>query len=74
MFGYEPSAMLYAPLHTAIWAAPDGAARFSFDKPSDQFSSFGTPAVTAVGAELDHKLSVLLDHLGVTVPDELLAT
>jgi hypothetical protein len=52
---------------------PDGPARFTFDKPSDRFGSFADPAVTAVGVELDHELAALLEHLGVAVPDALLA-
>jgi uncharacterized protein (DUF302 family) len=74
MFRHEPSVMLYAPLHTAIWAASDGAARFTFDKPSDQFGSFGHPAVATVGVQLDRKLAALLDHLDVAVPEALLSS
>ena len=74
MFRYEPAAMLYAPLHTAIWAYADGAGRFSFDRPSDQFSSFGIAAMSDVGLELDRKLAALLEHLEVAVPDSLLAS
>ncbi len=74
MFRYEPSVLLYAPLHTAIWGAPQGPGYLSFDRPSDQFGSFARPEVTTVGVELDRKMAALLDHLGVEVPDALLTT
>jgi hypothetical protein len=74
MFRHEPSAMLHAPLRTAIWSAGDGApARFSFDKPSDHFGSYANADIAAVGRELDRKMVVLLEHLDVPVPDELRA-
>ena len=54
-----------------IWESPDGAAHFTFDRPSDQFGSFGIAAVTAVGEELNQKLAVLLNHLGLPIPRQL---
>jgi hypothetical protein len=36
-------------------------------------ASFANAEITAVGRELDRKLAALLDHLGVGVPDALLA-
>jgi hypothetical protein len=74
MFRYEPSVLLYAPLHTAIWGAPDGPAYLSFDRPSDQFSSFAHPGVATIGVELDRKMAALVDHLGTEIPDALLTT
>lgn len=74
MYRYHPAVMLYAPLHTMIWQDPAGGTRFTFDRPSDQFSSFGTPQISQVGRELDQKLAVLLDHLGLDVPAQLTAT
>jgi hypothetical protein len=71
MFRYEPSVVMYAPLHVAIWSRSDGQAFFTIDKPSDQFGSFAHPAVTAVGYELDSKLAALLAHLHLRVPDTL---
>jgi hypothetical protein len=71
MFRFEPSVVMYAPLHVAIWSRSDGEAFFSIDKPSDQFGSFAVPKVTAVGYELDAKLAALLRHLGLRVPDTL---
>jgi hypothetical protein len=72
MFRYEPSVVMYAPLHAAIWSRrSDGQAFFTIDKPSDQFGSYADPRVTAVGCELDAKLAALLGHLGLKVPDTL---
>jgi hypothetical protein len=71
MFRYEPSVVMYAPLHVAIWSRSDGQAFFTIDKPSDQFGSFADPRVTAVGGELDAKLAQLLEHLRLRVPDIL---
>ncbi len=71
MFRYEPSVVMYAPLHAAIWSKADGPAFFTIDKPSDQFGSFANPGVTPVGYELDSKLSALVTHLGLRVPDTL---
>ena len=74
MYRHEPAILLYAPLHIVIWGDPDGPGYLTFDKPSDQFGSFGNTEVSKVGVELDHKLATLLEHLGVGVPDELLTT
>jgi len=71
MFRHDPRALMYAPLHTVIWEDHDGKAWFTVDQPSAQFGSFGIPAVTEVGVELDHKLAALLEALAVPVPDGL---
>jgi hypothetical protein len=71
MFRFEPSVVMYAPLHVAIWSRADGQAFFSIDKPSDQFGSFANPGVATVGCELDAKLTALLGHLQLRVPDAL---
>ena len=71
MFRYDPRAMLYAPLHTVIWEDSSGQAWFTADQPSTQFDSFGIPEVAKVGVELDRKLAVLLEALGVDVPPSL---
>jgi hypothetical protein len=71
MFRYEPSVVMYAPLHAAIWSHSDGQAVFTIDKPSDQFGSFADPRVSAVGYELDAKLAALLKHLHLRIPDTL---
>jgi uncharacterized protein (DUF302 family) len=72
MFRHDPRAMLYAPLHTVIWEDSDGNAWFTADQPSTQFSSFGIPAVSDVGVELDRKVATPLEVLGVEVPRPLL--
>ncbi|MCW2529549.1 MAG: hypothetical protein JWM76_4409 [Pseudonocardiales bacterium] len=73
MFRREPLVMLHAPLRIAIWSTIDGPTRLTFDLPSDHFASFGNPDIAAVGAELDRKVAVLLGHLHVHLPSELLA-
>jgi hypothetical protein len=71
MYRHDPAMILYAPLRTAIHEDADGAAWFSVDQPSTRFRSFGVPAITDVGFELDHKLAALLEHLGAPVPPAL---
>lgn len=71
MFRYDPRVMLYAPLHTVIWEDSNGRAWFTVDQPSTQFASFGRPEIAEVGLELDRKLEILLDGLGLDVPAAL---
>jgi Domain of unknown function DUF302 len=71
MFRHDPSAMLYAPLRTAIYVDAGGRTQFAVDQPSTRFDSFGNPAIAEVGRELDHKLAGLLEALGAPVPSEL---
>lgn len=71
MFRYHPDVMLHAPLRTVITEDDGGSARFCIDKPSPLFSSFGHPAIAAVGRELDRKVADLLRHLGAPVPAAL---
>jgi hypothetical protein len=73
MYRHDPAVMLYAPLRTAIHEDADGITWFTVDQPSTRFASFGDPAITAVGLELDHKLAALLEHLGAPVPPALTA-
>jgi hypothetical protein len=73
MYRHNPTVMLYAPLRTAIHEDANGTTWFSVDQPSTQFASFGDPAITNVGLELDHKLAALLEHLSVPVPPALTA-
>ncbi|MFJ1608515.1 DUF302 domain-containing protein [Streptomyces sp. NPDC088253] len=68
MYRFDPSVLLYAPLHTAIWGEPQGPSYFTFDRPGDQFGSFGSAEIAAIGQELDAKLAALLDHLGLPTP------
>jgi Domain of unknown function DUF302 len=74
MFRYDPRALLYAPLHTAIWEDHEGNAWFTADQPSTQFGSFDIPEITTVGRELDEKLAKLLDALEVEIPAPLLSS
>jgi uncharacterized protein (DUF302 family) len=74
MFRHDPRAMLYVPLRTVIWEDAHGRAWFSVDQPSTHFASFGIPAVSAVGVELDRKLAALLETLRVEVPMALLSS
>jgi hypothetical protein len=71
MYRYHPAVMLYAPLHTMIWESPEGSTKFTFDRPSDQFGSFGEPEITKVSLELNHELALLLEHLGLNGPSQL---
>jgi hypothetical protein len=73
MYRHDPAIMLYAPLRTAIHEDADGTTWFSVDQPSTRFGSFGHPAITDVGLELDHELAALLEHLGAPVPPGLTA-
>ena len=71
MFRHDPGVMLYAPLRLAIREDRDRRAWLSIDRPSDQFGSFGSLEIAAVGRELDAKLAALLGNLELPVPEEL---
>jgi hypothetical protein len=71
MYRHDPAIILYAPLRTAIYEDAGGLTWFSVDQPSTRFRSFGDPAISDVGLELDHKLAALLEHLGAPVPPAL---
>jgi uncharacterized protein (DUF302 family) len=71
MFHHDPAVMLSAPLRTVIYADEAGTTWLAFDQPSPRFASYGDPEITAVGQELDDKLSALLETLGAPVPAEL---
>lgn len=71
MFRHDPAIMLYAPLRTAIYQGPSGTTYLSIDQPSTRFASFGHPAITKVGMQLDMKLAELLRLLDLAVPVEL---
>jgi hypothetical protein len=68
MYHHNPAVMLYAPLRTAIYEDAAGVTWFAVDQPSTIFGSFGVPAITEVGIELDRKLAALLQFLGAPVP------
>jgi uncharacterized protein (DUF302 family) len=71
MYRHNPAVMLYTPLRSAIYVGEDERTYFEIDQPSAHFSSFGDPAITEVGRELDAKLAALLDALAVPVPNQL---
>jgi hypothetical protein len=71
MYRHNSGIMLYAPLRTLIHEDANGATWFCVDQPSTHFGSFGDPAITEVGIELDRKLAALLEHLGAPVPPAL---
>ena len=71
MYRHDPAVMLYAPLRTAIYDDAEGTAWFAIDQPSTRFASFGVPAITAVGIELDRKVAALLEFLDAPVPPAL---
>ncbi|MGI8336058.1 DUF302 domain-containing protein [Actinomadura scrupuli] len=73
MYHHDPAVLLYAPLRTAIYQDAGGAAWFTVDQPSTQFSAFGNPDIARVGLELDRKLATLLEYLGTPVPEVLTA-
>jgi hypothetical protein len=73
MYRHDQAIMLYAPLRASIHDDADGTTWFNVDQPSTRFASFGDPAITDVGLELDHKLAALLEHLGAPVPPALTA-
>jgi hypothetical protein len=71
MFRHDPGVMLHAPLRTLLYAGPDGTV-LAVDQPSLLFSSYGNPAIAAVGAELDALLATLIGLLDGDVPAPLL--
>jgi uncharacterized protein (DUF302 family) len=71
MFRHNPAIMLYAPLRTTIYQDSSGTTHLSTDQPSTRFASFGDPAITKVGMQLDTKLAELLALLDLPVPVEL---
>jgi hypothetical protein len=71
MFRHDPGVMLHTPLRTEIYADADGGTQFVIDRPSAHFASYGSPAITEVGTELDNLVAGLLGALGAPVPREL---
>jgi hypothetical protein len=70
MYRHDPGVMLHAPLRTLLYDGGTGPV-FAVDQPSLLFGSYGNPAITAVGVELDGLLATLIDLLGGEVPAEL---
>jgi hypothetical protein len=71
MYRHDPGIMLYAPLRTVIHEDANCTTWFSFDQPSTQFCSFGDPAISDVGRELNRELAALLQYLDAPVPPAL---
>ncbi|TLH72714.1 hypothetical protein C1S82_17435 [Mycolicibacterium cosmeticum] len=70
MYRHDPAVMLHAPLRTLLYDGGQGPV-LAVDQPSLLFGSYGNPAITAVGVELDGLLAALIDLLGGEVPAEL---
>jgi hypothetical protein len=71
MYRYDRRAMLHAPLRTLVWEDREGHGYLTVDRPSSDFVSYGNDAISGVGIELDEKLTVLIEHLGLDVPSSL---
>jgi len=68
MYRHYPGATLNAPLRVLIFENAEGNAVFEFERPSDQFGSFGNKDIAAVGWLLNSKVANLLTVLDVPVP------
>lgn len=71
MYRHYPGAILNAPLRVQIFENAEGNAVFEFERPSDQFGSFGNKDIAAVGWLLNGKVAHLLQVLDVPVPGGL---
>lgn len=71
MFAVDPGVMLYAPLRVLIHTDGAGAAHWVMDRPSELFGSFGSPDVTATGAQIDATVAGLLRTMKFEVPGAL---
>lgn len=74
MYHHNPAVMLHAPLHTVLYADPEGRTHFAVDQPSSHFASYGDPDIAEVGHYLDRLLADLLALLGAEVPGVLKGT
>ncbi|WP_431218870.1 DUF302 domain-containing protein [Leifsonia xyli] len=70
MYRHDPRVMNYAPLRMTVTETA-GVVTFTTDQPSSSFASFGDPAISAVGAGVDHKVAELLRRLSLPVPAAL---
>jgi len=61
MTRHDMRAALYAPLTVLVYAIDAQTTRVEFDLPSTLFGQFGHPDVTAVGLQLDKKLTTLIE-------------
>lgn len=71
MYRHDPAAMLHAPLRTLLYSDRDGATVLAVDQPGLLFASYGNPAISAVGDELDRLLAALIELLDGDVPAAL---
>lgn len=68
IYRHDPGAILNAPLRVQIFENAQGNAVFEFERPSDQFGSFGNKDIADVGWLLNGKVAHLLQVLDVPVP------
>jgi uncharacterized protein (DUF302 family) len=62
MTQHDIRAALYAPLRVLVYADDSGGTRVEYDLPSSLFGQFGNDKVNEVAAELDRKMSALLEQ------------
>jgi uncharacterized protein (DUF302 family) len=62
MTQHDVRAALYAPLRVLVYADDAGGARVEYDLPSSLFGQFENDRVNEVAAELDRKMSALVDR------------
>lgn len=64
MTQHDIRAALYAPLRVLICADDSGRTHVEYDLPSSLFGQFGNDKVNEVAAELDGKMSALVEKFG----------
>jgi uncharacterized protein (DUF302 family) len=62
MTQHDIRAALYAPLRVLVYADDAGGTRVEYDLPSSLFGQFENDRVNEVAAELDRKMSALVDR------------
>jgi len=67
----DPKILLYAPLRILVHGDADGDAVVSIDRPSTVFASLGVREIDEVGSLLDHKITAVLQGIGVDTDDAL---
>src|SRR5262245_49899938 len=70
-FRVDPACFLYLPLRVIIAEASDGTAVLGVDVPNDLFGVFPGSEMADVGAVFTRTFGLLLQHLGLPVPQEL---
>jgi uncharacterized protein (DUF302 family) len=66
MTQHDIRAALYAPLRVLVYADDSGRTRVEYDLPSSLFGQFKNEKVNEVAAELDRKLSDLVEKSSLT--------